>query len=80
MNVNKHSKVALAWTLEGVNDAEEDQKRPVLSLSTLPSPELRFISWCNDAGLAQETEPRTPSRREKETMNKHKQKHKKFTR
>ena len=83
MNVNKHPKVALAWThpsLEGVNDAEADQKRPVLSLSILPSLEVRFISWCNDAELAQKTERRTPSRREKETMNKHKQKHKKFMR
>ena len=54
MNSNKHPKVTLPWTLEGVNDrAEADQKRPVLSLSTLPSPELGFISWCNDAGLAQ---------------------------
>ena len=66
MNTNEHPKVTLAWTLEGVNDAEADQKRPVLSLSTLPSPELGSISWCNDAGLAQKTEPTTPSRREKE--------------
>ena len=61
MNANKHPKVALAWTLKGVNDAEADQKRPGDGRVERESTELGFISWCNAAGLAQKTEPRIQS-------------------
>ena len=79
MNVNKHPKVALAWTLEGVNDAEADRKRPGDGRVETKGKELGSISWCNDTGRAQKTEPITQSGRRK-TMNKHKKKHKKFMR
>ena len=69
MNVNKHLKEALAWTLEGVNDAEADQNRPG---------DGRVEREGTRDCTKDRTEDTESGRRK--TMNKYKQKHKKFMR
>ena len=77
MNVNKHPKVALAWTLEGVNNAEADGRKRPGDGRVERDVKFHKLVQCSRACTKDKTEDTVG---EKETMNKHKQKQNKFMR